>query len=335
MCEIQFIKRLNSRLNEQDFQTFKELMYFGNLNNNCAWGLFNEQNSFKQSGSFNYKHKKLNAFRNSMFIVGHNRLATQGDKAKVFNNHPFHLNEFTLVHNGVISNYKDLKDQYKLEHKVETDSFIILWLINHFFKQDKSKKRQEHIINAISKTAELLEGSFSCFLYDRISKDLFYFKNNRTNFSFALTDDNVLIGTTEKENLDSIYLKKNYIFTKQTKDMLITSAKSNKIYLINEQVFIKEIGKFKDKEKPKELDYFGCYGNYGGYATAWEDEIQANLDYLISEPVTFLYDAKKDIVKIDKNCNSPSAWEKLCAYFSQSRDKDVIKIKSEDIYDYF
>ena len=60
-------------------------------------------------------------------VTGHTRHATQGDKKKNYNNHPFagackNL-KFALSHNGVLINDADLKKQYHLpKTKIATDS---------------------------------------------------------------------------------------------------------------------------------------------------------------------------------------------------------------------
>ena len=45
------------------------------------------------------------------------------------NNHPFHSKDFVLAHNGMISNDEQLKSKFNLNYKVETDSYVILSMI--------------------------------------------------------------------------------------------------------------------------------------------------------------------------------------------------------------
>ena len=332
ICEIQFIKRLNKEITTEDFNNFKVLMGLGSQQNNCAWGMFNEEISFKKVGGFDYKEKRLKNFVNSRFLVGHNRFATRGDKQKIFNNHPFYLGDFTLVHNGIISNYADLKEKFKLDNKVETDSFIIIYLINHFFK--KGKNRVESIKKAIEETAELLQGSFSVFLFDKISKNLFYFKNNKTEFMFGLTEDNLLIGTTDSRNLDYLFVEDKWIFEKRTKKILRQKAKDKTIYLINDDVFIKAIGSFKEcatspcswgKGWGDDDDLRGCWG--GGL------DIGADLAYLTGQKIIF-EERNGDIV-VKRTQNDENGWECLQQLFPQKEDNGIMKIKLDDICDYF
>jgi len=67
----------------------------------------------------------------------------------------------------------------------------------------------------------------------------------------------ILIGTTETNNLNFIYRNKNYLyeFSKFGSKKIIT-PESNKIYLINDKEKLKIVGTFKDKkEKPYKFDY--------------------------------------------------------------------------------
>lgn len=206
MCQIQFIRKKGECLTRRDIAEFFKLMELGSLDNNCAFGFFNDKVFHKHEGRFHLgnfqKHAQL---LNSQFIVGHNRLATTGHKDKTYNNHPFRLNDFTLVHNGTIDNYAELRANHNIQTSIETDSYVILWLINYYFEQSDGN-RQQRICTAIQKTAQKLSGSFSVLLHDRGTDDLYYFKNRLTSFAFCLFDDAVLIGSTNPVNLEHVYL---------------------------------------------------------------------------------------------------------------------------------
>ncbi len=247
MCEIQFIKNLKENLTEKDIMEFFDLMKLGSINNSCAFGLFNEHFHYKKEGMFNLDNfDNLKAITRSNFIVGHNRFSTTGDKKKNRNNHPFILDNFKMVHNGIITNNKELRAEFKLKSKIKTDSFIILFMINNFFLKSKGT-REKRIIKAIKKTAKKLEGSFSVFLFDNLENNLFYFKNDKTRFTFCLLDDKILVGTTNENNLEYIYTNKRFIFDKSKyKEKLIKNIEDNHIYLINDKIIIKSVGIFED-----------------------------------------------------------------------------------------
>lgn len=259
MCELQFIKKYNDKINHDDFIEFKKMLQFGSIQNNDAFGLFNSMTLFKKKGSIDFKGLNENSLYKDNFIIGHNRYTTKGSADFNHNNHPFKLNSFILVHNGIISNYDDLNKKYKLDHKIETDSYTILSLINHFFiKYQKSKKdlKRIHLIRkSIKKCCELLNGSYSVFLYDCISQNIFYFKNSMTEFKFILTEDNILIGSTN-------HLKFNYIYEDKTFNEI--KIKDCKIYLINNKHKLKELDSFKElnEDRYRDYRYYKKYNNY-------------------------------------------------------------------------
>jgi len=90
--------------------------------------------------------------------IGHSRWATHGAPCKV-NAHPHEDSEgnVVLVHNGVIENYKEIKEKLTNaghEFKSETDSEIIAHLIEENLKKDKP-------LDAIKKAVSRLKGSYA------------------------------------------------------------------------------------------------------------------------------------------------------------------------------
>ncbi|MFA5396171.1 MAG: hypothetical protein WC346_09215 [Methanogenium sp.] len=193
---------------------------------------------------------------NKGFYQNVNKTNEKPEKIKVrkkiypnINNHPFNLNDFTLVHNGHIFNDDSLRIKYKIKSDIKTDSYVILWLINKFFDESKLKERRSKIIESIKRTIKLIDGTYSVFLFDSVSKELFYFKDKCTSFAFCKIGD-LLIGSTDKTNFKYAFglkLKKN------KKEILI--PRSNTIYLIeyNSNNIIKNIGNILQIEEKKEL----------------------------------------------------------------------------------
>jgi glucosamine--fructose-6-phosphate aminotransferase (isomerizing) len=88
--------------------------------------------------------------------IGHTRWATHG-KISEENSHPHIDNNqaVAIVHNGIIENYKELKNEFNFQHKSETDSEIIANLIGYFYSKCNDVKE------SIFQTVSRLKGSFA------------------------------------------------------------------------------------------------------------------------------------------------------------------------------
>lgn len=250
MCEIQLVKKLQGKIDEQDISEFHKLMCYGSFRNRDAFGIFNNNMYMKTSGTYKpqkYQPEKLKA---GDFIVGHNRLATgfypdfwepKSKEDESIQHHPFVLGDFTLVHNGIISNESSVRKRFNIQSKIKTDSFVIVWLINHFFNRaSRNLSRIKRLTLAIQKTTKVIYGSYSVFVYDEIGKNLIHFRNSNTEFYFSVFNKNTLCGSTNIDNLDFVY------FGKSRKYIL---SEPNQIYLIgNTKSPLIKLAKFEDKK---------------------------------------------------------------------------------------
>jgi len=167
----------------------------------------------------NVKHKKILEEKSSEKIV--NYMGRDSNR----NNHPFMLKDFVLVHNGTISNAQAIHIKYNFNTTISTDSYVILELISYFFEKSNIKNRIKRIAYAIQSTCEKLSGRYSVILYDKKSKNTFYFKSAFTSFSLCKYGDNILCGSTSMKNLDYLYfgMDKEYIHIKDNRIYMITS----------------------------------------------------------------------------------------------------------------
>lgn len=103
--------------------------------------------------------------------IGHTRWATHGGVNKE-NAHP-HCScddRFAVVHNGIIENWEELKDQLgDHEFKSETDSEVI----THYIEDQSNEKSVEEAIQRFLKEAE---GSFAVVLLDSDDEKMYAFK---------------------------------------------------------------------------------------------------------------------------------------------------------------
>lgn len=95
-------------------------------------------------------------------VLGHTRLATQGNEKNNANNHPFYGNTgdtaFAFAHNGILYNDKELRKEKQLPvTAIETDSYIAVQLIESQQKLD---------FDSLRYMAEAVHGSFTFSLLD-------------------------------------------------------------------------------------------------------------------------------------------------------------------------
>lgn len=102
-----------------------------------------------------------------VFVVGHNRKATKG-KLSDENTHPFISGDTILVHNGTISNQKDL------DATAEVDSHAIAKYM---------------AVHGEESTAEAINGAFAIISYDLDKKRLSIMRNNQRPLWMAETED--------------------------------------------------------------------------------------------------------------------------------------------------
>lgn len=278
MCQIQLVKRINGRLTKKDNREFIKLMSLGSMWNYDAFGIFNHSYHMKSPGVFDYQQINEKKITKNKFIVGHNRLATSGeclvypeeaitinsragmnpwcinpfvnianwwkslDKGMIsrnYNNHPFKINELLLVHNGIIHNDRKLRKKYKIDTQIETDSYIILYLISHFLNESNKEGRLDKIIDAIKQATKEIKGNYSVMLYDKLSRNVLYFRNEFTSFTFNIIGKDLIIGSTIEKNLKYIYEK--------NKSRKRFPTYPGTIYLIGDE--IKEVGIFNIVER--------------------------------------------------------------------------------------
>lgn len=128
---------------------------------------------------------------NATYGIGHTRWATHG--VPCFENahpHQSYNNRFTLVHNGVIENYEEIKQTYLKNVTLlgQTDTEIIVATINYF-----AETEQLSAFSAFKKTLSILHGSYAFALIDNETPDVIYAAKNKSPMLIGVGDDFNLI----------------------------------------------------------------------------------------------------------------------------------------------
>ena len=150
-------------------QGLKDLEYRGYDSGGIAVLDKNRLSVTKAKGEIKNLEKKLSGcdIRGSLGI-GHTRWATHG-KANEINAHPHCSKHFAVVHNGIIENYKEIKESLSMSgitFESETDTEVIPKLLELNYNGD--------VLEAIRKTVKLLEGSYALGIICTDNEDEFY-----------------------------------------------------------------------------------------------------------------------------------------------------------------
>ncbi len=131
--------------------------------------------------------------------IGHTRWATHGGVSDE-NAHPHKFGKVTVIHNGIIENYRSLIAKYELQDqlKSETDSEVAAAVLEHFYNGDPYA--------AIRKTVLKLKGTFALgIMFEDIPGVIFAVRNvspivvARAENGSMLASDVTVLGQYSKE----------------------------------------------------------------------------------------------------------------------------------------
>ncbi len=166
---------------------------------------------FKALGKLHNLEEKVNTSSSKDYElgIGHTRWATHGQPTEL-NAHP-HLGEYSyVVHNGIIENYKELKEELiNLGHKFvsQTDTEVIV----HLFENYNNKLNDT--TKAFHSTIERLEGAFSILLITKAEPTkIFFFKHGSPLIVAKGNDENEVLFASSDAPLiglanDVVYLE--------------------------------------------------------------------------------------------------------------------------------
>ena len=124
--------------------------------------------------------------------IGHTRWATHGKPSDI-NSHPHSGEKVAIVHNGIIENYKQLKE-FLISHGEtfvsDTDTEVVAKLLGYFYK-----KNPENPLATIQSTVNELEGSFELGIVFEDFPDVVYATRRQSPLIVGVGKDEYFIAS--------------------------------------------------------------------------------------------------------------------------------------------
>ncbi len=208
--------------------------------------------------------------------IGHTRWATHG-KPTELNAHP-HLGEFSyVVHNGIIENFKEIKEELEAPFVSQTDTEVIV----HLF--EKNLQQGLKPFEAFKATIEKLKGSYAILLITKAMPDTVF---------YAKKGSPLIIGRAEEE-----------IFFASSDAPLIGYAKE--VHYLDDGEFgyvdKEEISNWKEREKKEPLfqplTLNKEFAQKGGFRFFMEKEIYEQSDVITQ---TLMGRAKDEAIEFEE-----------------------------------
>lgn len=195
-------------------ESLKNLEYRGYDSAGIAYIENNNINIIKEKGKIKNLEENVDMTFETNLGIGHTRWATHGE-ANSINSHPHRVGKITLVHNGIIENYVELRNKLINEgytFKSETDSEVAAAVIDYYYSKTKN------IECAIKESKKIINGAYAFgIICDDDLENLYAVKNKSP----------LIIGIGNEEN----YIASDVpaILNKTNKYMLLDDGEYAKI----------------------------------------------------------------------------------------------------------
>ena len=275
MCGIVGIINSNN-LKIKAINVLSKLEYRGYDSAGVSFLAKNNIKTITEVGKISQLSKSLTSTGYNAFdsVIGHTRWATHGIVSKN-NAHPFSNQKISLVCNGIIENYSELKLKYLKNYKknIESDTETIFLVLNEL-----SKKIKDHD-KLIQKLVSIIKGHYAFLIYFSDTQEVFSLKSG-SPLSVGKNTDGIYFSSDPSALTEYV----NNIYHLQDGDIIKVSAKSishlnekevifeNQAKIVNEfskgdfkHFMIKEIHEqpqvIKKTQKYYDADYFLDFRN--------------------------------------------------------------------------
>ena len=182
----------------------KALEYRGYDSSGVAYVENNKLSIVKSEGKVSNLENKLNKNIVANVGIGHTRWATHGKPSEI-NAHPHHIGNVTIVHNGIIENYVELKKELANSYHFvsETDTEVACALIDYWYKKTNNK------LKALQEVMKHITGSYAFGIIFDDELDTIYAIRKDSPLILAKNNDNYFIASDIAALLE--YTNKYYL----------------------------------------------------------------------------------------------------------------------------
>ena len=214
--------------------------------------------------------------------IGHTRWATHGIPSNL-NSHPHTNNDETisLVHNGIIENYRELKEILILQgyqFHSETDSEVVVHMMDYYYKKEKDLQK------ALERVITRIEGSYALCIVSTIEPDKVF---------IAKKDSPLVIGKTADASVAASDIPAILDYTKD-----VYFLEDYEIAILNKGnvSFFDQYGNPIEKEITT-IPYDNEAAQKGGYDTFMLKEIHEQPEVTKKMMSEYIDDDSKDVIK--------------------------------------
>ncbi len=241
----------------------------------------------KEKGKIANLKKLLDFNANTNLGIAHTRWATHGEASKT-NAHPHSANSFTIVHNGIIENYSELKESLIKKgyiFKSETDTEVACAVIADLYKEKKD------ILLSLNAATKVFRGSYALGIICADDPETLYAMRNTSPLIVATSPSGNFIAS----DVPAILKYTN-------KYILLDDLEIAKITADNITIYNKDLNIVKKEIKTFEGTFEAAAKN--GYEHFMLKEINEQ-DKVFSDTVNYYFDGsiaslKKNFAFLDK-----------------------------------
>ena len=207
--------------------------------------------STKETSAIERLKSNLGNLKSANLGIGHTRWATHGAKTDT-NSHPHTSfdNKISLVHNGIIENYLDLKTELEekgINFQSQTDSEVI---VNYLAKEYSNSN---NFINALERTLHVLQGTWGLAILNKDTPDILYCVRHGSPLLVGKTDDYVVVTSEQSGFCD---LVNNYFVLDSNDICVINRVKNEFIINTSNKYELKEAIKGNSQTLPDEYSHW-------------------------------------------------------------------------------